>query len=341
MADVGGVRGQSVVVATAEHLLSCEAFGARMRPDAAVLVGRTVTAKAVRLWLERSHPTHVIQIDPENRWDRAVFRLTGHVPASVEALRAVAVSDAAAPSAGRAESVVADGWLASWRKADSAARRALAGAVARGPLLSAAVARTLVDALPVESVLMSSNSMPVRDIDAYVDHTGSLFCAANRGASGIDGIVSTALGLAAAAPSRAAALYTGDLALLHDLAGLTAAYRLGLHLTAVCVDNDGGEIFSLLPIAGRIGRSDFRRLFRTPHGVRFEVLDGFGGIRVRRVTDTSELASAVSDAAASRALGVDLILVPVSADADVAQRRALADAAQVAAKASLSGRRMP
>ena len=328
--DTGGIGDERVVVVTAEHLLSCEAFGNRMRPDAVVLVGRPVTAKAVRLWLERSLPTHVIQIDPENRWDKAVFRLTGHVPASVEALRSVAAPDAVARSMYRAERVATDGWLASWRRADAAALQALIGVVRQGPLLSASVARTLVGALPDEAVLMLSNSMPVRDIDAYVDRTGSLFCAANRGASGIDGIVSTALGLAAATPTRAAALYTGDLALLHDLAGLTAASRLGLHLTVVCVDNDGGEIFSILPIADSISRSDFRRLFRTPHGTRFEVLNGFGGIRARRVTDTSELTFAVSDAITTRAPGVDLIVVPVSADADVAQRRALTAAAQAA-----------
>ena len=181
----------------------------------------------------------------------------------------------------------------------------------------------------------------MRDLDAFVFDTGSVTCWANRGAAGIDGSASTALGIAAADPSRIVALYTGDLALLHDLSGLVAAARLGLHLIAVCVDNDGGEIFSLLPIADRVPAGDFERLFRTPHGVDLRGLDGFGGIRARRVATAAELADAVSAAAAARTPGVDLLVVDVSRDGDVAQRRFLTAAAQRAAHRVLARGRQP
>ena len=157
-------------------------------------------------------------------------------------------------------------------------------------------------------MLVAANSLPVRDLDAYVFDTGPVTCSANRGAAGIDGSASTALGIAAAEPSATVALYTGDLALLHDLSGLAAAARLGLHLTAVCVDNDGGEIFSLLPVADRIPPQDFERLFRTPHGVDLCGLDGF----------------------------VDLLVVDIDRDDDVAQRRALTAEAQRAARQALA-----
>ena len=320
------------VVATADHLLAAEALAEALRPDVAVLVGRTATTKPVRLWLERTRPGHVVLIDPEDRWEHAVFRLTGHVPASVEALRSLTTG--AAPP-GRS---AAGGWLDTWAQLDTAARRAADAAVDDGSLLSARTVRALVAALPGDAALVATNSLPVRDLDAFMFDTGSIVCYANRGVAGIDGSASTALGIAAADPSRVVALYTGDLALLHDLSGLAAAGRLGLHLVAVCVDNDGGEIFSLLPVADRVPADDFERLFRTPHGLDLCGLDGFGGIRARRVASAAELQEAVRAAAAARKPGVDLLVVEIDRDDDVAQRRAVTAAAQQAAHQALAAR---
>ena len=328
--DASSEERPTCVVATADHLLADEALGDEMRPDAAVLVGRTVTSKPVRLWLERTRPRHVVLVDPEDRWEQAVFRLTGHVPASVEALSSLT----AAPAPPGRDA--AGGWLDTWAKLDAAARGAIDDASDDGPLLSARAARVLVGALPHDGVLVATNSLPVRDLDAFVFDTGSVVCCANRGAAGIDGSASTALGIAAAEPSRTVALYSGDLALLHDLSGLAAAARLGLHLIAVCVDNDGGEIFSLLPVAGRVPTDDFERLFRTPHGLDLCGLDGFGGIRARRMANAADLGEAVRAAAAARDPGVDLLVVEVPRDDDVAQRRSLTAAAQQAARQALA-----
>ena len=328
---LGGDDGErSCVVTTADHLLTDPELVDRMAPDVVVMAGRTVTTKPVRLWIERTRPRHVVLIDPEDRWQRAVFRLTGHVPASVQALRTITAARAPGGRYGPG------GWLDTWRKIDAAARRELGTAIGRGPLLSAGVARLLADALPPRSALVASNSMPVRDLDAFVSDTGSLLCCANRGAAGIDGTASTALGIAAADPSRIVALYCGDLALLHDLGGLAAAARLGLHLIAVCVDNDGGEIFSLLPVADRIPAADFERLFRTPHGLDLCRLHGFGGIRARRPDSAGALRDAVEQAAAERTPGIDLLVVDIPRDEDLAQRRALTAAAQQAARRALA-----
>jgi 2-succinyl-5-enolpyruvyl-6-hydroxy-3-cyclohexene-1-carboxylate synthase len=195
-----------------------------------------------------------------------------------------------------------------------------------GPLLSAAVARILLGALSPESLLMVSNSMPVRELDTFSGPELGPVVVGNRGASGIDGVNSTALGLAAARPDRSAALFTGDLALLHDLGGLLAAARLGLHLTIVCVDNNGGGIFSMLPIARRGGEVDFEQLFLTPPGIELTDLDGLGGIRARTVESGSDLADAITTTMSTRSPGVDLLVVPVDGDADVAQHRAVAAA---------------
>ena len=332
-----GGRGEArpaCVVASADHLLADGDLAEVLRPDAAVLVGRTVTTKPVRLWLERTRPRHVVLVDPEDRWERAVFRLTGHVPAPVGALGSMTARTA---PAGRDSP---GGWLETWATLDAAARGAVEAVVDGGPLLSARASRVLVGALPGGSVLVATNSMPVRDLDAFVFATGSVLCSSNRGAAGIDGTASTALGIAAADPSRTVALYTGDLALLHDLGGLAAAARLGLHLIAVCVDNDGGEIFSLLPVADRVPADDFERLFRTPHGLDLCGLDGFGGIRARRAADAEELSEAIRAAVATREPGVDLCIIDVSRDDDVAQRRAVTAAAQQAAHQALAAGRI-
>ena len=327
----GHNRREACVVSTADHLLSDDAFGTEMGPTVAVLAGRTPTTKPVRLWLERTRPDHVMLIDPENRWRRASFRLTGHVRAAPDELD---LGPGPVPTPGRRR------WLAAWKHLDARARLALACQIDDGPLLSARVARTVVSSLPTGSVLMTSSSMAVRDLDAFVTSTGAVTCVGNRGASGIDGIPSTALGLAAADPTRPVALYTGDLALLHDLAGLTAAARLGLHLTVVCVDNNGGEIFSLLPIAAHLESTDFSTLFRTPHGVTFTDLDGFGGIRACRVESATALSSVIETTTSARVRGVDLIVVPIDPDADVAQRRALTGAVQAVTRAATSLNRL-
>lgn len=321
--------GAACVVTAADHLLSDEALARQMRPDAVVMVGRTPTTKPVRLWLERTRPEHVVVIDPADRRRQAApaLRLTGWVQTPVDRL-------GLGPAPASERSAERRGWLDAWARLESQARSALDREIAAGPLLSALTARTVVASLPAGSVLLASNSLPVRDLDAFVPDTGAVTVVGNRGASGIDGTASTALGLAAADPARPVALYTGDLALLHDLSGLAAAARLGLHLTAVCVDNGGGGIFSLLPVADRIDADDFDALFRTPPGADFEALDGFAGIRVRRAESAEALAAAVEAAAADRAPGVDLVVVPVDDAADMAQRRALTAAAIRAAAAS-------
>ena len=104
----------------------------------------------------------------------------------------------------------------------------------------------------------------------------------------------------------------------------------------MCVDNDGGEIFSLLPVADRIPAADFERLFRTPHGLDLCRLHGFGGIRARRPDSAAALRDAVKQAAAERTPGIDLLVVDIPRDEDLAQRRALTAAAQQAARRALA-----
>ena len=305
----------SLVVAAADGLLSDVDFATAMAPDVVIRIGRSPTTKPVRLWLEQHRPGRVVLIDPSEHWNDASLTVTDHLRIEPEMVLTSVKSTR-----------VSSSWLETWRSAEARAQAAIASVVDDGPLLSAAVTRTLVRSLPAQSVLMVSNSMPVRDLDTFSGGSLAPIVVGNRGASGIDGINSTALGLAAAQPDRSAALFTGDLALLHDLGGLLAAARLDLHLTVVCVDNDGGAIFSMLPIAGRGADVDFEALFRTPHGLELVGLDGFGGIRARSCTSATDLGDAIRDTMAVRAPGVDLLIVPVDPGADLAQHRAVSAA---------------
>ncbi len=144
--------------------------------------------------------------------------------------------------------------------------------------------------LPDGALLWAGNSMPVRDLDAWLPSGArAIRPLSNRGANGIDGVVSTALG-AAAADAGPVALVVGDVSFLHDLNALVAARLHGLSATIVLIDNDGGGIFSFLPQATtdapEVGLPEhYEELFGTPHGIDVGpiVTALGGGVPIRRI----------------------------------------------------------
>jgi 2-succinyl-5-enolpyruvyl-6-hydroxy-3-cyclohexene-1-carboxylate synthase len=163
----------------------------------------------------------------------------------------------------------------------------------RAELLAPQVVAVLAEALPDGATLFVSNSMAVRELDAFLPvSTRRIRVLANRGANGIDGIVSSALGAAAAA-SGPLFLLSGDLAFLHDAGGLFAAHQHGIRATLVVVNDDGGGIFSLLPIAAHGEDVDFERLFTVPHGIDLAAVAGAYGLEHRRATTGLELSQAL------------------------------------------------
>ena len=130
------------------------------------------------------------------------------------------------------------------------------------------VYRQLQYLLPKESVLFIGNSMPIRDVDTFFETQSKPFrMMANRGANGIDGVVSTALGTYATL-KQPITLVIGDLSFYHDMNGLLAAKLMGIPLTVVLLNNDGGGIFSFLPQAS--DEPYYEKLFGTPTGLNFE-----------------------------------------------------------------------
>lgn len=247
-------------------------FAARMSPEVVIRIGDPPVSKAQRLWLEASGPKAVWWLDEGGQWGDPSRQATRVVRGGAASLLEGAATRLPEPH-GRSRP-----WCDAFVAANARGRAALAQArttanedlavgsshsIASGLTLAAAVS----DALPEGGQLFASNSMPIRLLDlALATRSESLRVFCNRGASGIDGITSTALGVAAAT-GRPTLLFTGDLAFLHDLTGLLLACREPIPLAIAVLDDGGGGIFSFLPIAAQGEAVAFERLFKTPHGV--------------------------------------------------------------------------
>jgi 2-succinyl-5-enolpyruvyl-6-hydroxy-3-cyclohexene-1-carboxylate synthase len=252
---LSGARGAAAIAHYDAYLRDSE-WAAAHRPDLVIRAGDLPTAKPLRQWLAGLPDARQIALDPEAAWQDPSAGAELMLPPGPQALAGL---EARAPA----------GWLEAWRRADAAAIEAFGRVLAGGPLSEPLAASRTAAALGSRDTLFVAASMPVRDLETFMlarrDNPRVL---ANRGANGIDGTISTALGIAAAAApeggGRTVAL-TGDVALLHDLGGLLAAGRTGTDLTVVVLDNDGGGIFHFLPVAGE--RDHFTEHVATPHGV--------------------------------------------------------------------------
>ncbi len=272
-------------IAHLDLLLRNEGWALASRPDLVVRLGGGLSSRRVSEWLDGSGAEVVLvsegtePVDPQHR---AAVVLEGDAVAICEALTAATAPRRAA-------------WADGFSRADARADSTLASALAsERRLTEPGVARAVVSALPAGARLVLGSSMPIRDVDAFApDPPGPVRVLANRGLNGIDGNLSTALGVAAASGAPTFAV-VGDLALLHDLGALVLARRASLPLTVVVVNNDGGGIFSFLPIAGSTPR--FEALFGTPHGTDLSAAAALGEARFTRVEAPAELAAALEDA---------------------------------------------
>jgi 2-succinyl-5-enolpyruvyl-6-hydroxy-3-cyclohexene-1-carboxylate synthase len=301
-----------------QYLLASGAFMAAHRPEVIVSAGRPGLSRpqSALLSLAGTDPIrHVVVTQGPGRWADPQ-RVATDVAASIKLTGAHRVPDAAGGS-GR--------WLAAWRRADSAATRT-AGAVldsAAAPdgepaLTEPLLARELLAALPEQAMLWCGNSLSVRDIDLLMPARTDVRVLASRGASGIDGTASTAAGAAlahsAAAPGAPAFALIGDLALLHDAAGLAIGPgEPRPDLCLVVVNNDGGGIFEALEQAAFPDEGMFERMFGTPHGMSVEHLAAAFGVPYTLVERPGELAKAlpgtglrIVEARTDRAANADL-----------------------------------
>ncbi len=283
-------REPSTVVGGYDLALASPELRARLRPDLVLRVGASPTSATLGSWLAELDDVPHLLIDGGGRWkDHAgvATRVFSSDPAKfMEALLEAAKERDEASVRGRSAHE-------DWRRVETAVAAEVAGSSLPSGLEGAVVARLASRAGP-DDIVFASSSMPVRDLDTFVparpEGGMALAVLGNRGASGIDGIVSTAAGVSLATGRRVIAI-VGDIALLHDSNGLAVLREPGVRVLLAVVNNDGGGIFHLLPI--REHEPAFTPLFATPHGRDFSLLAGFHSlpylsVDVRSDTPTDE-----------------------------------------------------
>jgi 2-succinyl-5-enolpyruvyl-6-hydroxy-3-cyclohexene-1-carboxylate synthase len=276
---LSGGRHGATAIATYDLLLRDPAFAERAAPELVIRVGDLPTSKPLRAWLASLRDVEQLALDPEGAWQD---------PAA--AVSEVDPGDPVDTLDGLTSATRDAGWLQAWTDADVAAQSALTDEL--GDALSEPLtARLLAEHLPAEATLLVASSMPIRDAELYFPAgTRGPRVLSNRGANGIDGTVSTAFGVAAAT-QRPVVLLIGDVALAHDIGGLIAARQLGLDLTIVVLNNDGGGIFHFLAVSGEADA--FEEHVATPHGLDFAKAAALYGLDHTPATTAAELTAAL------------------------------------------------
>lgn len=302
-------------ISTYEALLRAPGFAESHRPDLVLRVGAMPTSKAVAAWLDGE--VRQIVVDPYGARSDPGRSASEMISADPNALLE-SLSDRLESSGRPSRSE----WLEAWSRSEVKAREAIDSLLdSRDELFEGRVARDVAACLPDGSTFLVASSMPVRDLEAFAGSRHGLRVLANRGASGIDGFTSTALGAAAGVgthgdPGPVVALM-GDLAYLHDTNGLLGAASRGVDVVLVVIDNDGGGIFSFLPQADL--PTNFELLFGTPHGLDLVAVARAHGVEATRLTTANEVVSAVEKAISSG--GVQVIVVPTIRSENVSRHR--------------------
>ena len=292
-----GAHLRDAIIDRYDAVLRHERMSNMLAPDLIVRVGGAPTSKALIQFIEK-HAAASLVVIAESQWPDP-----SHLAEEMVRANAATACDQLADAVKGSQSDAA--WLGRWKEADRIARSALEQhACSVSEPFEGAALSDVASVLPDGATLFVSSSMPVRDLDAFAaGDSRAIHVMANRGANGIDGVVSTALGAAVAmGPDSPLVLVIGDLALYHDMNGLLAAKLHQIDATIVVINNDGGGIFSFLPQAQH--PSHFEMLFGTPHGLDFEPVAELYGAQYENVRDSASLRRAVATGIARRGLNI-------------------------------------
>ncbi|MBE3560379.1 MAG: 2-succinyl-5-enolpyruvyl-6-hydroxy-3-cyclohexene-1-carboxylic-acid synthase [Ktedonobacteraceae bacterium] len=329
-----GPHDREAVLAGYDAFLRLAFFTERFAPQLVLRFGAMPTSKPLLLYLKRYAACRQIVVDSNYGWQEptqlAAEMLHADAPALCEQLLAALPS-----GCDRHTRFAGDiSWFEAWRRVDQITRETMLTAMRDfSQLFEGRVFPELNELLPADATLYAGNSMPVRDMDTFFwGNTRPLRIVGNRGASGIDGVISSALGYSAASQQdEPVVLVIGDLSFFHDLNGLLAAHLHHLNLTVILVNNNGGGIFSFLPQAAY--PEHFEQLFGTPTGLDFApVVQMYGG-QFQRVRDWEEFRSAVKQGIAAG--GLHVIEVPTERASNVALHRRLWQMVEQALRAHL------
>jgi 2-succinyl-5-enolpyruvyl-6-hydroxy-3-cyclohexene-1-carboxylate synthase len=303
-----GPHDRSHVVTAYDLLLRDERFRGTASPDLVLRFGEMPTSKPLRSWLAESGADQIVA-DPLGGWNEPTRR-------AAALLRADPTELAAGWAARLGEERPAP---AMWLQAERAAREAIeaelgAAAEPTEPGLQLALGAAYGDG----ELVYTASSMPIRDQEAFLpagEADTTFLC--NRGANGIDGLISSGIG-AAHATGKPTTILTGDLGLLHDIGGIAALRDVSTPVRIVIIDNDGGGIFHFLPQAEALGSGEFEALLGTPRGIDVAKAAALFDLPHCRLDSLDEIPDALS-------AGAGLIEVKVDRQANVALHRRLAD----------------
>jgi 2-succinyl-5-enolpyruvyl-6-hydroxy-3-cyclohexene-1-carboxylate synthase len=298
----------AVIVSTADVMLRDVATAMQLKPEVILRIGDPPVSKVVNAWLNDCGATYCAisttpaLIDPDNRVQLHIVGTPSQI--CMEIVRG---------TTNRTD----HSWLGEWKRREIIARSTIDKELAASKEITEPfVASRLLSALPEGSNLVLSSSMPIRDVEWFAAPRDGVKVFANRGVNGIDGVVSTAVGVALAS-RKPTALLIGDIAMMHDINGLINITERVVDLRIVIVDNNGGGIFSFLPQSSALNKDRFELLFGTPHNTDFVSL--LAGHRVECVVTETQ---SQFDTAIERS-GLSAVLVRTHRESNVVEHARL------------------
>ena len=292
------------------------------KPDVVIRFGAVPTSAPLSTYLERAAAGISVHIREDGVWADDLHLTHQYIQADPAAVCRALTERIEYPSG--------PSWAERFINLENQAWKTVNSSLAQIPFFDGRAIRDVLAALPDDTIVLAGNSLPVRHVDTFDrPDERALAIFGNRGASGIDGNVSTALGLAAATGQQVVA-FLGDITFYHDMNGLLAARQNNLsNVTFIVTNNNGGGIFRRLPVAAQ--EPPFRELFLTPHDLTFEHAAALYGLRYMTVTDRHELSNALATVFADRT-GVNLIEIMTDSAADLQHMHALWNAVSAALK---------
>ena len=286
---LSGVRGGSAnIVSHFDGIVRSQSAHGVLAPEVVLQLGKPPASKVLGQWVASSHAEVIAVHGPGTYQDAqhaAFMHIEADVANTIDRLCSVVTSVGDAR-----EQDTPLRWNSLWRNAQVAAAKSIEQVLsAEGEVSDPAIARMFGETFSVGVV---SSSMPIRDIEWFSKgkENGVLF--SNRGANGIDGVISTSIGIAQSLRTPVG-VYLGDVAFIHDGSALAGLKNRNVNMRIVVADNDGGGIFSFLPQASQVEKEVFENLFGTPHGSDIAMLARAHGIEVLEPKSLSELSTAM------------------------------------------------
>lgn len=284
-----------VVISTYDALLAGQALWNELKPDCVIQFGQIVVSKRVQQMIASWTDVEYIEVNPTMDSMNPTGKTTIHMQASIDVFIHL-----------YGKNNNSDKYLNIWRRLDQAGKKQLSTAIDEPHCFEGRTIRELQKQIPEDGQIFVANSMTIRDFDYFwFSGESKAVLYGNRGVNGIDGTISTALGLAV--NGRPTYLVTGDLSLFHDLNGLAVAKTHNLNLTIILHNNDGGGIFEYLP---QKGTKHFDYLFSTSQGLDYSGAAKLYGCGYTKISSPNELSSVLANV--SQETGVHIIEIPTN-----------------------------